>query len=380
MKTFRMINHSPFIFGKLANQHHFVNRDEEKKLLRKNLESGINTILISPRRWGKSSLVKEVSRLSEKAGFIWCFIDMFAIRNEKELYETLAREVLRQTASKTEDILRTAGQFFKTLVPKFSYSLDPVNDISVSLDWEELKKSPSDVLNLAEKIAVQKKIHIIICIDEFQQLTAFDKKASIEKKLRSHWQHHQNVSYCLYGSKRHMMTEIFDKKSNAFYRFGQILFLQKIDKQHWIPYIVSTFKKQNITISTALAGNIVETMQEHPYYVQQLCFMLWTMAEKAVDEKLVKKAIDTIITLNEPLFEGEFDNLSNSQVSMLKAIFAGETMLSSQKVIHTYGLGSPRLITKNKNSLVNDDIIMVQKGKIEFIDPVFELWLKRIFA
>ncbi len=83
--------------------------------------------------------------------------------------------------------------------------------------------------------------------------------------------------------------------------------------------------------------------------------------------------------MNSPLFQQEFDNLSNTQVSMLKAILNQETMLSSQKVIHKYQLGSPRLITKNKNSLIHDDIIMLENGKIEFIDPVFELWLKRIF-
>jgi AAA+ ATPase superfamily predicted ATPase len=371
---------SPFIFGKLANQKHFVNREEEKEMLRKNLEGGINTILISPRRWGKSSLVKEVSLLSAKnEKFAWCFIDMFAIRNERELYETIAKEVLRQTASKQENILNTAGQFFKTLIPKFSYSLDPVTDLSVSLDWAELKKSPSDVLNLPEKIAIKKKIKIIICIDEFQQITTFDKKNTIEKILRSHWQHHQHVSYCLYGSKRHMMTEIFDKKSNAFYRFGQIVFLQKISKPHWLPYIISTFKQHRIILPERVANDIVEAMNEHPYYVQQLCFMLWTMAEKTIDKKLLDKAIATIITLNEPLFQQEFDNLSNTQVSMLKAILDGESMLSSQKLIHKYNLGSPRLITKNKNSLINDDIIAFQNKKFEFIDPVFALWLHQIF-
>ncbi len=376
-----MAEQSPFIFGKLANQGHFVNRDEEKRMLRLNLESGINTILISPRRWGKSSLVKEVGQLSAKQEkFKWCFIDMFAIRNEKELYETLAKEVLRQTATKSEDILRSAGQFFKTLIPKFSYTVDPVQDLSVSLDWDELKKSPSDVLNLAEKIAVKKKVRIIICIDDFQQLTSFDKKNAIEKMLRSHWQHHQHVSYCLYGSKRHMMTEIFERKSNAFYRFGQIFFLQKIAKQHWIPYILSTYKKHRITISEAMANDIVDAMEEHPYYVQQLCFMLWTMAEKTIDKKLIQKAIERIITLNEPVFQHEFDSMSNTQVSMLKALVNGEVMLSSQNIINKYNLGSSRLIIKNKNTLINDDIIMLHNKKFEFIDPVFALWLKQLFA
>src|SRR5690606_9690471 len=137
--------------------------------------------------------------------------------------------------------------------PKLTYSLEPNSEFSIGLDWEEVKKQPDDILNLAEKIAEKKDLHIVLCIDEFQNVGEFDDPKAIQKKLRSHWQKHQRVSYCLYGSRQHMMIDVFTNSRMPFYKFGELILLQKIKKTDWISFIKKRFADtgKSITVSDA---------------------------------------------------------------------------------------------------------------------------------
>ena len=92
-----------------------------------------------------------------------------------------------------------------------------------------MKKDP-DILNLAEKIAQENNLRFVICIDEFQNISAFENPLDLQKKIRAHWQKHKYVSYCLYGSKRHMMIDVFTAPSIPFYKFEDILFLDPLYK------------------------------------------------------------------------------------------------------------------------------------------------------
>jgi hypothetical protein len=128
-------------------------------------------------------------------------------------------------------------------MPKLSIGIDPTSDFSLSFDWQELKKNSEEVLNLPETIANKKGIKFIICLDEFQNLSSFKDYLVFEKKLRASWQRHKSVTYCLFGSKRHMMTEIFNNPSKPFYRFGDIMLLQKIETKKWVTFIRKSFEK-----------------------------------------------------------------------------------------------------------------------------------------
>jgi uncharacterized protein len=104
-----------------------------------------------------------------------------------------------------------------------------------------LKKNSDEVLNLPETIAIVERFKFIICLDEFQNLASFNDYLAFEKKLRAYWQRHKSVTYCLYGSKRHMMTDIFNNPAKPFYRFGDIMLLQKIETKKWVTFICKGF-------------------------------------------------------------------------------------------------------------------------------------------
>ena len=202
---------TPFIFGKIATEKNFTDRETETANLVQSFTSLINTIIISPRRWGKSSLVNKAAKLAmeQDRKLRICHVDLFNVRNEVHFYSLLAQKVIAATSTKWEEAVESAKSFFSHLVPKISIGSDPTNEVSIDFDWESIIQNPEEVLDLAEKIAKKKGVKIVICVDEFQNISEFTDPDYFQKKLRSHWQQHQNVAYCLYGSNRPIMMEVF---------------------------------------------------------------------------------------------------------------------------------------------------------------------------
>jgi uncharacterized protein len=369
---------APFVFGKLAVENEFTNRDDERLRLIQNFNSLINTVLISPRRWGKSSLVQQAASEATLANkkLKVCSLDAFSLRTEEEFYQALALEVLKASASKTDVLLENAKKFMGRFIPLLTFSPDNQNELALSLNWNEVKKNPADILNMAEKIAVDKGWKFIICIDEFQNISTFDNQLAFQKKLRSVWQKHQHVAYCLYGSKRHMMIDIFTNTSMPFYKFGDVFFLDKIKRESWIPFIVGRFNDTKKTISDDLAALIADLAKCHPYYVQQLAQQSWLRTAKVCSESIIHQAHRGIVDQLSMLFQSKTDELSNTQVNFLKALISGEAQLSSKETLDKYKLGTSANVSRIKRALENKEIIDLFTGEIMILDPMYHYWLK----
>lgn len=98
----------------------------------------------------------------------------------------------------------------------------------------------------------------------------FDNPLAFQKKLRSHWQNHSRVTYCLYGSRRGLMTELFTHSSMPFYKFGDLMFLEKIEEKQWVRFFIKRFKDTGKKINAADAALIAQKVENHPFYAQQL--------------------------------------------------------------------------------------------------------------
>ena len=369
----------PFNYGKLAEDNYFTNRTKEVKWLKTQINAGINCMLISPRRWGKSSLILHVSEQMkiENKKTVFCFVDLYNIRTEKEFLELYASSVIKATNNTFEETVRSIKSIFKQLVPLISLSPEPAADFEMSFNWKELKKNMTEVLDLPEKIAKQKGIQVIVCVDEFQNISFMSDGIAFQKKLRAHWQKHQAANYILYGSRRHLMMDFFTKSSMPFYRFGEILFLEKIEETHWVAYITGRFKVTGKSIAPALAATIAQVMENHPYYVQQLSQVVWQQTTKTAPMANVDAAIEELLDQYTILYQKEVDMLTNFQLNFLKALCNKETAFTSSRVLKDYDLGTSPNITRIKASLQNHEIIDVLGKLITFNDPLFEMWLKK---
>lgn len=337
------IYEAPFVFGVRVEGDTFTDRREETERLKMNFLYGINTILISPRRMGKTSLVDKVCSLMVDDSIRIARMDAFGCRSEQDFINAFATAVLRATSSK----------------------------------WEEWMKG--DILQLPELIAREKGIRIVVCIDEFQQLGEFPDSLTFQKKLRSVWQLQNHVSYCLYGSKKHLMEQMFQNASYPFYRFGDFFYLEKISEADWVAYITHRFKATGKEIASELATEICRMTERYSSYVQQLAWFVWLKTTHTATMEDVQFAINRLLDANEPLFIQQTEDLSAYQMNFLRAIVEGvHSGFTQTEVLNRYRLGTAANVTRLKKSLTAKDLIMsYSPKKLVMSDPILALWLKR---
>ena len=340
-------NEAPFVFGVRVEGDTFTDRKEETNRLKMNFLYGVNTILISPRRMGKTSLVEKVSSMVECESLKIAKIDAFGCRSENDFINAFATAVVRATSTKWEE-------------------------------WIE-NTVTEDILQLPETIAKQKGIKIVICIDEFQQIADFPDSLTFQKKLRSIWQLQRNVSYCLYGSKKHMMETMFQCQSHPFYRFGDIFYLNKIAESDWVEFICNRFKVTGKEISPELATEICSVTDRYSSYVQQLSWLVWLRTTFRATKEDVEYGIDHMLDACEPLFIQQTESLSSYQMNFLRALTDGVTTgFTRSQILNNYQLGTAANISRLKKALTEKDLIaLTAPKKLQISDPILALWLKR---
>ena len=369
-----------FVYGVAVSGYNFTGREIETKRLKANFEGGINTILISPRRWGKTSLVKHVCQQLNRNKVIPVFFDMFTCRSEYDFYNALAAAVLKQTASSAERWMDNARDFLMRLTPKISISPEPNSDFSLSLGITAKTHSPEEILQLAENIAIKKQKRIVVCIDEFQQIGEFPDTINVQKRLRSIWQHQQWTSYCLLGSKKHLMSSIFQRRNMPFYQFGDMIFLKRLTTEQWTEYIVSHFEQFNRHISEKQAARICQLVDHYSAYVQQFSWIVFTNMKEGetVTDKMIEDALNDLLDSNELLFMQQTESLTTYQMNFLRAVISGiHTGFGEKNVREEFNLGSSSNIDRLKKTLISKDLIDYDGRSITVTDPIFSLWFKR---
>lgn len=339
-----------FVYGMSVARNNFTDRIEETKRMKADFEHGINVILISPRRMGKTSLVKKVIGEIDNPKIKVVYMDIYDCRSEYDFYNRFA-----------EAIMQSMG-----------------NEYSLSLGITPKDYSPEEILNLPEKIAQEKGIRLVVCIDEFQQIGEFPDTLTVQKRLRGTWQHHQNVSYCFFGSKKHLMENIFQNRRMPFYMFGEMLHLDCIPTEYWVPFICSRFEKYGKSISKDFATRICETVKNYSSYVQQLAWNVMAETEKEVNEETLQSGISALLQQCHGLFVQQTEGLTTYQLNFLRLLCSGvHSGFTAQAVTETYPLGSKSNIDRIKKALIDKELITLEKDGIFIADCVFELWFKR---
>lgn len=372
------MENKPFIFGVATSGDNFTDRKKETERLSLNFRNGVNTILISPRRWGKTSLVQKVCSLTQSDKLKIVYLDIFSCRSDKEFYDAFASAVLKQTSSKLEEWLENVKLFLSRIRPKISMGTDPMTEFSISFEMNPQSNDIDEILQLPEKIAQKKGCKIVVCIDEFQQIAEFQDSRIFQKRLRSIWQLQKSVSYCLFGSKKHLMNELFEKKSLPFYKFGDTVYLPKIGTSDWIKYICDRFEVTGKHISKELAEKICQSVENHSSYVQQLAWLVWIHTDNTASEQDFEEAYQDILDQNTPLFEKQTESLTTYQMNFLRALIDGvHKEFTTQEVLQKYQLGSSANVSIVKRALEKKELIEIEKKQVLLPDPVMKVWLKR---
>ena len=369
---------NPFKYGELTQDAAFCNRQIELKRIHQAFKDAQNLILISPRRWGKSSLI-DVAVARYKGKLMVVKMDCFGITSEEQFIEAYLKAVLKASNTKLQDFTNTAKKFISSVIPYLSFSIGDHDEVKISL---QLSGNPIDVdavLDLPQKITKEKGIRMIVCIDEFQKVHEWPTGKSMLEKLRSCWQRHNDVGYYLYGSKRHLMTTLFSDSSQPFYRFGETLFLNKIERAEWVHFLIDQFRSSGKAISEELAGIIADRTGRHSYYVQYYARLCWSESDKTIQHQHVESAWSNLLNDHLPVFRQIADSLTAYQVNYIKAFCAGEQQFSSQRVLRDYNLGSPGNIKRIETTLEDQEIMNFFPNQQEFAEPYFEPLFKKYF-
>jgi len=365
----------PFVYGTSVEGPNFTDRELETKRLKLNFENGINSILISPRRMGKTSLVKKVGGLVNGAEIKVVYMDIYKCRTEYDFYEKFASSIIQATTSKIDQMVENAKEFIMSITPKISFNPDPSNEYSLSLGINPQSNTPEEILDLPERIAVKRGIRMVVCIDEFQQIGEIPDSLAVQRMIRSVWQHHHHTSYCLFGSKQHLMSNLFYSRKMPFYQFGDMFFLKEIPTEKWTPFIIDRFQGAGKQISEALAQKICQTVENYSSYVQQLAWNVLAMSDETVTEQSFKDGLDATLAQVSPLFVEQTASLTAYQLNFIKAICKGyHDDFGKQEVTRQFNLGSRSNITKLKSSLVEREIVEFSERGYYLADPLFKLW------
>jgi hypothetical protein len=367
-----------FVYGMSVEGENFTDRVKETKRLKLDFENGINVILVSPRRMGKSSIVKRVKSEMTNPGIKIVLMDIYDCRSEYDFYNRFASAIIKETSTKTEQILENIKRFLVRLTPKISFSPEPMSEVSLSLGITPQNYQPEEILQLPEMIAQEQGVHLVVCIDEFQQIGEFSDSLAVQKRLRGVWQHQRNVSYCLFGSKKHLMTRLFQNRKMPFYQFGETMFLDKIPTSDWIAYICSRFVKQGKQISEELAQKICETVENNSSYVQQLAWNVFAETNKEATIEDFENGVQALMAQCSGLFEQQIMGLTSYQLNFIRAICDGvHTDFGSKTILENYNLGTKSNITRIKTTLRDRELIDITQDGVFLEDPVFRMWIKK---
>jgi len=366
------------MYGVAIDENHFIGRQKEQSRLAANMRAGISTILIAPRRYGKTSLVNRVANEVSTDELIVVKLDVFACRDEYEFYNMFAEAVLHQTSSKFEEWRENARSFMERLMPKISFATDALQEYSVSLGITPKTHKPEEILDLPQMIAEKKNCRIVVCIDEFQQIGEMPDSVNIQKRLRSVWQNQSLVSYCLYGSKKHLMTTLFQSRSHPFYKFGDTMYLDRIGEEDWLPYLKSRYEERGLQLPDDMAQIICQKVQLHPSYVQQLAWMTMLNTNDIVTMDTIGCALSDLLNDNDALYSQQTESLTKYQVNFLRALLAGvEGGYGTTKTRDEYDLGTASNIARIKTALTEKELIESDGKRCFIADPVLQLWLKK---
>ncbi len=379
-----MTPRNPFVFGEVIPSRLFVDRRTEIRNLLRDLQAGQKVFLLSPRRFGKSSLISQVFSRLEKDGFRTVKLEVSSYTSYAEFLEQFASAVA-QAAGPWEKIKGRVRRFSRQVKPQIS--IDPSTSettFTLSASAESITpKVAAEVFRLPEELSKGGSIRLAICLDEFQHIQEFNGK-SVENALRNAAQQQHGVAYIFAGSQPTIMEQMLSPK-RPFYKSGPKYILEKIPAPEWKAFITERFQALRRKITDPAIEALLATADLIPYDVQQLAHELWDLAEledkRELTESDVRQVVEEILTRQGDIFERQWQQLTNHQSAVLRALaFQGSQDLLSKAVAERFRLGPASSVQKSLSALDQKDVIDRYKGRYFFLEPLFAEWIRRLGA
>ncbi len=376
----KMIN--PFIVTGKIDPEYFCDRITESARLVKSITNGNNMVIISPRRMGKTGLIRFCYDKPEIADeYYTFFIDILHTSSLREFTYLLGREIYETLLPRSRKMAGLFIQTIKSINGKFGF--DPITGMpTFNVELGDIDRPEYTLDEIFQYLAHADK-PCIVAIDEFQQIAKFPEK-NIEAQLRTHIQKLRNCNFIFAGSERHMMQEMFTSAARPFYHSADMLELKAIVPEIYIPFIVGHFEKRNRRIAPADVERVYNLFKGHTYYVQKTfneAFADTPEGDECTLETL-RAAIDNMIASNDTIFREILSNIPEKQKELLYAIAKeGEAeRITSAAFIKRHSLTSASSVQSAMKKLLEKDIITEINKVFSVTDKLFAMWINRLYG
>ena len=372
---------NPFVFGEIIDDKKFVDRKDELEQLVRDLADGQKVFLLSPRRFGKSSLVAVALLRLKKRHIHTVNLTVSSYSSYAQFLEKFAEKVLR-AAGPWERVKDWIARFARQVKPDINYNLS-TGEVTVSIgkgtSFDPIPIAP-DVFALPGELAKNAGFRMAICLDEFQQISEFDS-GSVENAIRNQVQRQREVGYVFAGSQPSLMQEMLSSK-RPFHKAGPQMFLDKIPGGAWKEFITSQFRRRGRLIDQEAMSILLGTADLIPYDVQRIAHELWDYAEILDKRNLhaedVRTVIDKLVLGQSTYYELLWEQLPARQRATLQALaHRGPAEIYSQTVREEFRLGPASSVQKALQSLDARDILDRYRGEFFFLDPLLPCWIRR---
>lgn len=370
---------NPFVTKGYAGPEYFCDRQKETKDLVQLLTNENNIALISPRRLGKTDLIRHCFNQSAiKKNYYTFLIDIYATSSLADFVSVFGKTILEELKPNGRKIWEGFITTLKSLQQEISFDMNgnPVWGIGLghianpSVTLHEI----FDYLNKADKPC-------IVAIDEFQKITDYQDAGNVEAALRTHIQRCPNATFLFAGSKRHLMSEIFTSPSRPFYQSVITMGLAPISLDKYVAFAISQFERNGKSIEKEVVEEVYQRFHGVTQCLQRVMNILYlfTGVGQKCEMSMLNEAINYLLNMFSDNFETQLSQMSERQRNVFRAI-AQEGMAKnvlSGFFVNKYRLMSPSSVSSALKALLDKDLITQEGDAYMVYDQFFAMWLLR---
>lgn len=357
----------PFDYKREVVGADFLSRKKELNTLSMLIRQKQHILIYDAPKTGKRSLVRQTLLNLQKLSYSFtvCNVNLYNVRSKDVLFRNMAHQIVSSVSNTIEEW------------QAFSQKYMP--DISLETEEPLTEDQITNIISLPERISADYGTNYIVYFEDFQNILLFDDSDAVLKLLEKEWKGHTDTTYLITGSQINAMKYIFEEVK-YFYRFAEYVPLSPLEEKAVSDQIMRTFLKVGRVVDQALSEMIYESVEGHPSYVWQISSVAFNLTKGYLNDKIVQEAIYSVLSLHDTYFRHIMDDLSNFQVSFLRAIYDGVTRFSSSSIIEKYKLNSSANVHRLKDALKKKEIVTFDdKDEPKIIDPLFKLWLAKFY-
>jgi hypothetical protein len=376
---------NPFIYGEIVTSGAFADRELERRRLAADLAAGQKVFLISPRRYGKSSLVKDVLRGLARQNVLTVEVTVASSSSYVGFLESYAQALIAADTPASR-LRRWAGELLQAVRPELRFDADAMGKSRFALAFPSVRTArdtarlAAEVFALPGRIAAARKQRMAIALDEFQAVASFNG-GSVESALRAAVQEQRAVGYVFAGSEPSLMERMLGPR-RPFYKAGPVMRLEKIEESLFSGWIDSRFVASGMRPEDGLGAAIVELAANVPYDVQRLAHETWddmkAAGRKAVTLADLHATLTRLLGEQHTVFEESWQRLTLPQRAVLRALVLQDGReLMSADVRTRHRLPGASTVQAALAALVRQDIVMKEGSRYVASDSLYREWVAR---